>query len=120
MINFQGMMKKNQSCRVLRKECVSCKWGAETGNVRDKLGLESGHDVVLPGFASADRTHERKHPKHRGKGQICHSGAGEHPWVTGGGDAMEPDGCTALREAGDKALALVRLPGKKSCVQWRR
>ena len=38
---------------------------------------------------------------------------GEHPWVTAGRDVLEADGCITLREAGDKAAALVRLLGKK-------
>lgn len=63
--------------------------GSRNGQRQDKLGLELGCGGGLPGFASADQTHERKHLKHEPwcwhgeKGQICHSGAGEHPWVTG-------------------------------------
>ena len=96
-----------------------CKQGAETDIFGDKLGLELVCGEDLPGFASADQTHESEQPKHElwcwhgGKGQSCHAGTSKHPWVTAGRGVLRADGCVTLREAADKAMALVRLPGKK-------
>lgn len=78
----------------------------------DRLGRALVRGEDLPGFASADQTQASEEAKRE---LWCwHGGtAGEQPRVRAGRATREASGCLAPLRAGDKAVALVRLRGKK-------